>query len=680
MSPNNALPSNDPGSSAPFLAGDGEMAALIRGFDWQRTPLGPPDKWRPTLKAMVRMALTTRHPIFIFWGPERICLYNDAYRASLGPEKHPSMLGARGEDAWPEIWTTIGPQIDLVLRGEGATWFENQLLPIMRHGRMEDVYWTYSYGPIDDEEAPNGVGGAMVIVTETTAQVMAERRVAAENARFVELFEQAPTFMAVLRGPEHRFELANPRYVRLLGHRPLIGRSVLEAVPESAAQGYIALLDEVYRSGKAFTGVGARLQLQAVPGGPIDDVLIDFVYQPMRDALGEISGIFVEGVDVTERREAEAALRDSEERFRLAVQSSALGTWDVDLADGVITLSQRALEQFDLDASGVGFDDVMTRVHEGDRERVGRAIEHARDAKSSGEYHIRHRVQRRDGSVRWLSATGRVTRIPRAGGSVQERFVGVLADITEQQQLLDMLREADRRKDEFLATLAHELRNPLAPVRTAAHMLAMPNISAERLAWCSDMIRRQTATMALLLDDLLEVSRISSGRLELRWAAADVRAMVKTAIETAQPVIDAKHHALELVVTDPLPEVHADALRVSQILTNLLTNAAKYTDPHGHLRLEVRAAADRVLFDVVDDGIGLAPDMLHVIFEMFHQVKGARDRAQGGLGIGLSLSQGLAALHGGRVEAFSDGVGKGSTFRLTLPVNSDTGSTEFEGR
>ena len=538
------------GSSAPFLAGDGEMAALIRAHDWARTPLGPPETWRAPLKAMVRMALATHHPISIFWGPELICLYNDGYRASLGDERHPAILGMPARQSRPEDWPIVGPRIEFVLRGDGATWNENRRVPIVRHGARQDVHWTCSYGPIDDEQSPNGVGGVLAICAETT---------------------------------EH---------------------------------------------------VG---------------------------------------------REAEQALRDSEERFRLAVQSSSLGTWDVDLAVGLIALSDRAQEQFDLDQSSVGFDDMMASVHPDDRDRVASAIAGARDPRGRGEYHLRHRVQRRDGSVRWLSATGRVTRLVRDDGRVQERFVGVLADITEQQQLLDVLREADRRKDEFLATLAHELRNPLAPIRTAAHMLSMNGLSAERLAWCSDMIRRQTATMALLLDDLLEVSRISSGRLELRWAAADVRAIVRAAVETAQPVIDAKRHALQVTLAEPLPDIHADALRVAQILTNLLTNAAKYTDQDGHLRLDVRVVADRVLFDVIDDGIGLEPDMLLAVFEMFHQVKGAHDRTQGGLGIGLSLSQGLAALHGGRVDAFSDGIGKGSTFRLTLPVNAGAASSGWNG-
>ena len=652
-----------------FLAGDGEMATLIRSLDWAATPLGPPQAWRPTLKAMVRMALTTRHPIFIFWGPEHVCLYNDAYRASLGPEKHPAMLGARGADQWPEIWPAIGPQIEFVLRGEGATWHENQFLPILRHGEMQDVYWTYSYGPIDDEQAPHGVGGVLVVCTETTEQVLTARRLVVERERFAELFEQAPTFMAVLRGADHTFELVNPGYTRLIGHRQVLGRTVADAMPDAIEQGYGVLLDEVFRSGEAFLAKGAQFSVQATPGGAKAERWVDFVYQPIKDSEGAVTGIFVEGVDVTEQREAEAALRDSEERFRLAVDSSQLGTWDTDLADGRITLSPRALELFDLDHSGASFEAVMARVHPDDRRRVAEAIAQARAPQGSGDYRVRHRVSRRDGSIRWLSATGRVSHVQRPDGSEQVRFVGVLSDVTEQQQLMDVLREADRRKDEFLATLAHELRNPLAPIRTAAHLLAMPDLPSERVAWCADLIRRQSATMALLLDDLLEVSRISSGKLELRRARTDARAIVAAAVETARPTVDARHHRLDIVVPDDLPLIDADALRIAQVLTNLLTNAAKYTDPHGQIGLQVRHVPGHLLFEVTDNGIGLEPAALQAIFQMFHQVQGARDRAQGGLGIGLSLSQGLAALHAGRVEAFSDGIGRGSMFRLTLPVD-----------
>lgn len=162
--------------SEDFLSGGGEMGALIRAHDWAATALGPVQSWPQPLRTALRIMLTTRHPIFVFWGPDHLCFYNDSYRRSIGPERHPSALGRPGRIVWEEIWDIIGPQIDLVMRGHGATWHEDHLVPITRHGRREDVYWTYSYGPIDDESAATGVGGVLVICTETTQKVLAERR------------------------------------------------------------------------------------------------------------------------------------------------------------------------------------------------------------------------------------------------------------------------------------------------------------------------------------------------------------------------------------------------------------------------------------------------------------------------------------------------------------------------
>ena len=248
-----------------FLAGGGEMGARIRAYPWSNTSLDHPHTWPQGLRTALRVLLTTQHPVFIFWGPEHLCFYNDAYSRSIGPEKHPAMLGAPGREWWGEIWTIIGPQIEQVLRGGAATWHENQLVPIIRHGRLQDVYWTYSFGPIDERDAPNGVGGVLVICTETTQQVLTERRLAAERESFAQLFEQAPSFMAVLRGPEHRVELANPGYMRLIGHREIIGKTIREAVPEAVAQGYLTLLDEVYRSGRAYSGQRGKIRRADLP-------------------------------------------------------------------------------------------------------------------------------------------------------------------------------------------------------------------------------------------------------------------------------------------------------------------------------------------------------------------------------------------------------------------------------
>src|SRR6202451_1945888 len=190
-------------SGLEFLSGGGEMGGRIRSFSWGDHPLGEPASWPQGLRTAVRVLLTTQHPAFIFWGESLVCFYNDAYSRSLGPEKHPGALGVPGRIVWPEIWHVIGPQIEQVMRGEGATWHENQLVPIVRHGSLQDVYWTYSFGPIDERNAPTGIGGVLVLCTETPEQVLAERRLAAERESFAQLFEQAPTFMAVLRGPQH---------------------------------------------------------------------------------------------------------------------------------------------------------------------------------------------------------------------------------------------------------------------------------------------------------------------------------------------------------------------------------------------------------------------------------------------------------------------------------------------
>ena len=163
---------SDPSTNVAFLAGGGAMGERIRAYPWANTPLGEPQFWPQGLRTSVRVLLTTQHPIFIFWGDRHTCLYNDAYSRSLGPEKHPSILGAPGRESWEEIWPIIGPQIEQVMRGEGATWHENQLVPIIRHGALQDVYWTYSYSPIDEPEFPHGVGGVLVICTETTELVL----------------------------------------------------------------------------------------------------------------------------------------------------------------------------------------------------------------------------------------------------------------------------------------------------------------------------------------------------------------------------------------------------------------------------------------------------------------------------------------------------------------------------
>jgi two-component sensor histidine kinase len=291
-------------SAFDFLDGGGEMGALMRAHDWQSSTLGSPDTWPQSLRLTVRLMLNTRHPMFIWWGSDLVQFYNDAYRETMGPERHPVALGARGRECWEEIWHIIGPQIEYVMAGKGSTWDEDRLVPVTRHGRRQNVWWTYSYSPVDLDSA---VGGVLVICNDVTVHHVTAETSKIQQERLRLLFEQAPSFIAVLKGPEHTFELTNAAYKRLIG-RDVLGKSVRDAVPEAEGQGFFELLDDVYQTGKAHVGRRVPLALQASAGADAKTVFVDFVYQPILEADGSVSGIFVNGSDVTNHIEAESRL------------------------------------------------------------------------------------------------------------------------------------------------------------------------------------------------------------------------------------------------------------------------------------------------------------------------------------------------------------------------------------
>ena len=237
-------------------------------------------------------------------------------------------------------------------------------------------------------------------------------------------------------------------------------------------------------------------------------------------------------------------------------------------------------------------------------------------------------------------------------------------------------RDADRRKDEFLATLAHELRNPLAPIRQAALISKAPAATDAQKRWSHDVIDRQVQHMSLLLDDLLDISRVTRGTLALRMQLTDLATVIESAVETARPTIDTKRHNLSVDIPGEPVHFTADPLRVAQVLSNLLTNAAKYTDPEGDIRITACCEGESVVIRVADSGIGISAAALPRVFNMFSQVHSNTDRSEGGLGIGLSLAKGLIELHGGTIEADSEGLGCGSEFTVRLPWRTTAGKSQ----
>lgn len=297
------------------FAGAGEMRERCRAFDWASTALGPVSTWPVSLRTAVMNMMASRHPKFLFWGPELVQIFNDAYRPSLGADdRHVVALGARGAEFWADIWYAIGGQIAQVTSGGESTWHENQLIPIFRNNRHEEVYWTYSYGPAYDDDGK--IGGVLVVCQETTEQVLLNRQLEVEKSRLAYAFEQAPTFVAVLRGPQHVFEFVNAAYRQLIGNRDIIGRPLYDALPDVRGQGFDQLLDHVLASGEPYVGREVPLTLQYAPGGEPDLRYVDFVYFPIVEADGSRSGIIAHGVDITDqvrsRRDVERLLSASE--------------------------------------------------------------------------------------------------------------------------------------------------------------------------------------------------------------------------------------------------------------------------------------------------------------------------------------------------------------------------------
>lgn len=312
------------------IHGHSVMAEQVRAFAWERTELGSIDSWPEALIFVVNAALATRQPMLLMWGPDLVQIYNDAFAPILS-DRHPAALGQRGRELWQDVWPVVGHQLEAVMK-EGRDFLQEQaLVPIQRNGVLADAYFDYSYSPAFN--ADGTIAGIVVICQDVTSQVIATREreraeaalrlrqddldrmvraLHAERNRLLSVVQQAPVVFAVLEGPEHRFTMANAIYRQFVSNRDVLGKTVAEALPEAVEQGYVEILDRVFSTGEPFLAQAARFLIAPTENQPQEERLIDFVYQPLREEDGSISGIIVIGVDITERKRAEKALIRSE--------------------------------------------------------------------------------------------------------------------------------------------------------------------------------------------------------------------------------------------------------------------------------------------------------------------------------------------------------------------------------
>ena len=510
--------------------------------------------------------------------------------------------------------------------------------------------------PIDDSAAPirakgGEIAGCVLVFRDISEKQRAEAEIrqAGEQARTI-LESITDAFLAVDK--DWRFTYVNRQAERLLARSAddLFGKVMWAEYPGFAGSEF----ERVYRAAR-----------DGAPGSVTS-------YFPDHDRWYEVhaypapNGIAVYFRDATEQKLADERLREAEAQFRAMADNIPQLSWMASADGSVFWFNRRwyeytgtILEQMQGDGwhRAVGPDDLPRVV-----ESFTRCIH-------SGEpWEDTFALRRHDGALRWHLS--RAMPIKNDQGVVL-RWFGSNTDITEQRKMAADLAEADLRKNEFLATLAHELRNPLAPIRTGLEVLKRADGDGNVGEQARAMMERQLSHLVRLVDDLMDVSRITSGKIELRKQPVQLTAAVNSALETSRGLIEQMGHTLEVVLPEQPIAVNADLTRLAQVFMNLLNNAAKYSEPGGHVRLIAERSGTDLVVSVKDNGIGIAAEHLPHVFDMFSQADRSLEKAQGGLGIGLTLVKRLVELHGGTVDARSDGPGRGSEFVVRLPIVTD---------
>jgi two-component system CheB/CheR fusion protein len=505
--------------------------------------------------------------------------------------------------------------------------------------------------PVRDSAGRLFVGSVTVDVTEQARAAEALRRQREE----LRLVTDTMSAGMVRVSADLRYIWVNRVFAAWCGRsaEDLVGRPIAEAIGEDGVRALRPYVERLLS--------GERVEYERLARFPrLGQRWIHSVAEPTFDASGATSGWVAVISDIHGRKESEAALEAAREQLQLVADSMPAAVALVSRDLRYIWVNRRCLEWLGMSAGEVIGRPMLEVIGRGNLDAIRPYIERVLE----GEHVQYERLVRYGGmGERWVRNLFSPTR----DGS---GWISVISDIHERKVMEERLREAERRKDEFLATLAHELRNPLAPIRNAVALLAKKSAPDPELAWSREVIERQVAQLTRLIDDLLDIARIAAGKLLIRKERLPLERAIDMALETSRPHITAAGHRLSVLLPSERVTVEGDPARLAQVFSNLLNNAARYTEGEGEITLSAEIEGREVVVSVQDNGIGFAPEVAGRLFQPFSQLTSSNERSHGGLGIGLSLVQGIVALHGGCVEARSAGAGEGAEFIVRLPLPS----------
>ncbi len=677
------------------------MGALMRTHDWSANPLGLPDHWPQSLRTAIRLLLNTNHPMFIWWGPQLIQFYNDAYRQTMGPERHPSALGQRGRECWDEIWPIIGPQIEQVMNGGGATWHENQLVPVTRHGRLEQVYWTYGFSPIDEED---GIGGVLVVCRDVTRDYLAAvalREREAELARVQQIGRIGGLEVDLRTGFQNR---RSPEYLLIHGLPPDAAHESHQDWVRRIHPDDREAIDKKFRDAVAGDVRDYTAQYRIIRPSDGKTRWISVRSTIERDANGRAVRLIGAHSDVTEQVLAEQALRQSEERYRsLADQLAHLNA----------TLAQRVEEKTrerdriwnvsqDLllvaDRSGIWrtVNPAWTKtLGWSEPELLGRTsewLEHPDDCGTTGAQfdklssdqptvRFENRLRHKDGSYRWLSCTG----VLDAG-----HIYAVARDVTAEKAAAEQLKvteEALRQSQKMEAVgqltggIAHDFNNLLTGIVGSLDLLQtrLRQGRTDNVARYIDAAMTSANRAAALTHRLLAFAR----RQPLVPKSVDANQLVVSLEDLLRRTIG---EAIDLVIVAPddLWTTLCDPNQLESALLNLAINARDAMPDGGTLRISTAnlrldsmtattplSPGDYICIDVADTGTGMSVETAARAFDPFFTTKPLGQ----GTGLGLSMIYGFARQSGGHAVIDSK-LGQGTSVRLYLPRHRGEGAAE----